>query len=153
MEIPLAIARAASCLQPDRWWGVPTALQAALWTSVPGAAPDGVDPWAVLEEAAREGEATGVRLARAFEVVALAGSGKAEALRTAIAAHAASLEKTPPDPKWRLLDRFATLMIRHESDRIWTQERGYRTPLGALGTFPDHQDDAVDTDLLEGLEE
>ena len=153
MEIPLAIARAAGCLPEDRWWGAPKALRAALWTSVPGSAPEGVDPWAILEAAAREGEEAGVRLSRAFQVVALAGAGKEEALRHAIAAHAASLDERPPDPRWRLLDRFATLMIRHQSDRIWTNARGHRTPLGALGTFPDREDEAVDTDLLEGLEE
>ncbi|RMG18173.1 MAG: hypothetical protein D6729_07405 [Deltaproteobacteria bacterium] len=153
MSIPLGIARAAACIPDAPWWGVPSALQAALWTSVPGAAPPDADPWKTLESAAKRGEEAGVRLARAFQIVALSGSGRTGALRAAIARHARSLAERAPDPKWRLLDRFATLMIRHESDRIWTRERGHRTPLGALGTFPQEGDDSVDTDLLEGLDE
>lgn len=135
MDIPQAVARAAACLDSDRWWGAPMALQASVWASVPGAAPEDADPWAALEDASAVGEANGVRLARAFQVQILEASGQDAELKDAIAAHVASYDETPSHPDWELLDSYATRMILHVSDRIWTTERGHRTPFGALGTF------------------
>lgn len=158
MDIPLRVSRAAACLDDDRWWGGPLALQASVWALVPGAAPEGVDPWESLAAAAQMGEAAGVRLARAFQVQILDAVGRRDDVRQAIEAHAASLESTPAQADWELLDAYATEMIRHVSDRLWTMERGYRTPLGALGTFPEDstapaEDDAMFDDLLEGLDD
>ena len=135
MDLPHQVARAASCLDNERWWGGPLALEAAVWAMVPGAAPEGNDPWDTLAAASELGEASGVRLARAFEVQILDIVGRDDEARVAIAAHAASLESTPSDPDWALLDSYATRMILHISDRAWTNDRGHRTPLGALGTF------------------
>ncbi len=92
-------------------------------------------------------------MTRQVRKVAVLGAGT---MGAAIAAHAASLEATPPAKAWRLLDRYATYLIRHESDRIWTQATGHRTPEGALGTFPEppgKADPTVDDSLLEGLED
>jgi hypothetical protein len=157
MDIPQQVARAAACLDNDRWWGGPMALQAAVWALVPGAAPEGSDPWAALAIASETGEGHGIRLARAFQVQILEASGRDAELREAIAAHAASLATTPSDPDWKLLDTYATQMILHVSDRIWTAERGHRTPLGELGTFWEppaqtDEDDEVFDDLFEDLE-
>jgi hypothetical protein len=157
MDIPVRVSRAAACLDGERWWGAPLALQASVWAMVPGASPEGSDPWAVLTEATRLGEADGVRLARAFQVQILEATGREGEVREAITAHAASSSR-PTDPDWRLLDSYATRMILHVSDRLWTAERGHRTPLGALGTFGPAQaeerpDDALFDDLFETLEE
>ena len=153
MDIPQVVARAATCLENDRWWGGPMALQAVVWAMVPGAAPDGSDPWEFLTTASNLGEAQGVRLARAFQVQILDATGRSEELREAIAQHAESMASTSGDPEWQLLDGYATRMILHISDRVWTAERGHRTPLGDLGTFwqppvePEGYDDLFD-DLL-----
>ena len=135
LDVPRAVARAAACLDDDTWWGVPRALQAAVWATIPGAAPDGVDPRAVLAESAAKGDAARIRLARAFQVQTLATLGDDTDLRAAIAAHAASLQ-TPADPRFRMLDRYAHLLIRHESDKIWVAEAGHRTPGDHYGHFP-----------------
>ena len=135
MDLPLQVSRAAACLDNDRWWGGPLALEAAVWAMVPGAAPEGSDPWDALALAADIGETAGVRFARAFQVQILDSTGRTDEVRAAIAAHAASLETTPSDPDWELLDSYATRMILHISDRAWTTDRGHRTPFGALGTF------------------
>ncbi|MBN1947419.1 MAG: hypothetical protein JW797_17240 [Bradymonadales bacterium] len=158
MDIPQQVARAAACLDNDRWWGGPLALQASIWATVPGASSEGDDPWSSLEAATAIGDAHGVRLARAFQVQILEASGQESQVREAIAAHAASCAVLPSHPDWQLLDSYATRMILHISDRAWTQDRGHRTPLGALGTFwqppveVEQYDDLFD-DLLDDLDE
>jgi len=159
MDIPARVTRASVCLDNERFWGVPLALQAAIWISVPGKTPANTDPWAVLESAAVRGEAAGVRLARAFQVQAASTVGNEAMIEKAIAAHAASLEATPAHQEWRLLDAYATFLIRHESDRIWTRSEGHRTEQGSLGTFPRAAelpgDGSSDSDdgLLDGLDD
>lgn len=135
MDIPQIVGRAADCLDNDRWWKAPAALQSAVWALVPGASPEGIDPFEILEASSQAGEAHGVRLARAFQVLILDANGQNDALRAAVAAHAESVADTPSNPDWELLDSYADRMILHISDRIWTAERGHRTPAGALGTF------------------
>lgn len=152
MALPRAIARAADCLDEESWWGAPTALKAAVWASVPGAAPEDVDPFETLAGAARMGEESGVRLARAFEVQSLSTAGREDALRDAVSDHADSLESIEPNPEWRLLDEYATRMILHVSDRSWTQDRGHRTPLGELGTFWQEPEEVEgDDDLFDDI--
>lgn len=152
-SIPPAVARGASCLDAKKWYGVPLALQAAIWASVPGAAPADRDPWAALAEAAHTGDETGVRLARAFQVQAAAAVGRNDLLREAITAHGKSLREKQAAKDLRMLDRLGTLMVEHESDKIWTDETGHRTPVGALGTFHQAGTPHVDDTLLEGLVE
>lgn len=152
LTIPPKVARLSECLNDDQWWGVPGALRAAVWTSVPGSAPEGADPWQVLAEAAAKGEASKVRLARAVQILAAVGAGKDEIVRSAIRAHAKAMT-TAPDPAWRLLDADATLVVLHTSDRLWTLAQGHRTPMGSLGTFWDDEAESPDDgdDLLEDL--
>jgi hypothetical protein len=140
MDMPRKVERATQCLSDDKLWSMPSALQAAVWATVPGAAPEGKDAFAQLEAAASAGEATGLRLARAFQVQALSTAGREEELRTAIAAAAAAFAITSgpgaQDPSWALLDGYARRLILHESDKRWVAEKGHRTPAGAFGTFP-----------------
>ena len=51
--------------------------QAAAWATIPGSGPQGVDPWAILEEMGSKGESTGVRVARGLQVtIAVVASPK-----------------------------------------------------------------------------
>lgn len=148
--IPQHVARGAVCLDDARWWGVPGALRAAVWASVPGAGPQGADPWADLERAAKQGEAQGMWLARALQVQTAASAGKDELVRAAITAHGAALGGAS-EPAYALLNSYGSAMIQQFSDRLWIGEVGHRTPLGSLGTFPKGAaDDGLDS-VLEGL--
>lgn len=156
MDIPAAVVRAAACLDDDRWWGVPSAMQSSVLALMPDAPGVEKDPWLVLDEAFAKGSTRGVRLASAFRAQTAAALDREGVVRRAIREHAASQAATPADPQWLLLDRYATLMVQHESDRIWTRLAGHRTPQGALGTFPDDAppveealDDALFDDLLQ----
>jgi hypothetical protein len=134
-DIPAAVTRASECVVSYRWWGVPGALQAAIWVAAPPLKPAEKDPWATLTDAVNAGESAKVRLSAAFEVQADVTAGRRDEAKKAIAAFAAAEQASAPDPKWRLLDAYGASMILHESDKIWTEDTGHRTPFGQLGTF------------------
>lgn len=151
LDAPAKAARGTDCLNNERWWGVPQALRAVIWTSIPGTAPEGADPWDELAQAAAIGEKAGVRLAHAFQAQAAVGTGKEDVLKQTIAAHAKSLDATPPAKQWATVDRFGTLQVLNLSDRLWTDAEGHRTPFGGLGSFPEEPEEEDDGDLLDGL--
>ncbi len=134
LTIPSDVVRSAACLDDAAWWGVPSAMQASIWALQPGA-PGASDPWQTFEAAVATGRAAHVRLAGAFQVQSASVVGQDDRMREAIVTFAADRE-TPSDPAYSMLDEYAGLLVRHESDRIWMAETGHRTPFGALGTFP-----------------
>jgi hypothetical protein len=145
LDLPLdrinAVGRAAGCLDDARWWNTPSAIQAAAWATVPGTAPDGVEPWAMLAEAADGGDSTGVRVARALQVRIAANAGLSEDVAAGIKKHADSLEQTKTPEEWSLLDEYARLVTLHESDLLWTDAEGHRTRV--LGELPGDSDSAL----------
>ena len=122
------VGRAASCLDNETWWYAPDALQAAAWATIPGSGPDDVDPWELLEEAAQLGAQSGVRVARALQIVVAENADKDEWVSDGIKKHGASLSSTPTNPDWRLLDEYALALSLYASDSVWTSLRGHRTP-------------------------
>ena len=153
--IPPKVARAAACLDDKAWWGVPSALAAAVWMTVPGSGPADRKPQDVLASAAATGDAAGVRLSRALQVIALAGAGDEAGMREAIAAHGAALAAKAPPARWRLLDAYATLLTRHHADLVWTREAGHRAPTTGLGEMPAKaaRPSAEDESVLDGIGE
>jgi hypothetical protein len=154
MDVPRKVARGIKCLNNSKWWGVPNAVEAAVWVGVPGAAPKGADPWGALEVAAALGDAAGVRIARAVQAQAAATVGKEDLVKTAIEQFAASHQEKPAPAQWALLDQLALRQIQALSDRIWTEKIGHRTPIGQLGSFGDNEtaEDAEDADDLLDLD-
>ncbi len=152
-DIAMKSVRGSQCLDAKRWWGVPKAMQAAVWTMMPDNAPEGVDPWQELAAASDMGAEEGVRLAQAIEVVIADGSGNEERLRDAIRRHAQSVKTKSPSKEYLMLDVIATKQVLAVSDRLWTEATGSRTPIGGLGTFWDDKsttEEALDIDdLLE----
>ncbi len=154
LTIPLAVARAATCLDNQKWFGLPEALRAAVWTTVPGSAPVGVDPFKELAAAAQLGDAAGVRFAHAMQVQALELGGRVDEQRAAITDFAGALVDTSRGAAYRLLDRIGLAMVQHSSDKLWTKNLGHRTPSGALGQFPDvgNQESDFDDSMLDDLD-
>lgn len=137
LDVMPRVARGSVCLDDAKWWGVPGALQAGVWASVPGSGPADVDAWALLDERASVGEASGVRVGRAFQVLLAANAGQSEAAEAGIIRHGQSLNSTPVNPDWRLLDEYARRITLQQSDLIWTAAEGYRTrTLGVLPAAP-----------------
>ena len=154
LDVTRKVERAAQCLDNQTWWGVPAAMQAAVWASVPGAAPDGADPVATLEASAVTGSAAGVHLARAFQAQTLATIGDVTGLKAAVAAQAESRRKPGMNPDYKLLNNYANQLVRHESDKRWVRATGHRTPGPQYGTFPsdpaEAEPDGLD-DLLDSF--
>ncbi len=149
LDRPLDVARGTWCVPEESLWFAPEALQAGAWATVPGSGPEGVDPWAELAAAADRGDATGLRLARAIQVLIAANAGKTEVVANAIRTFSAV--EAAPDPDWILLDEYARLVVVHESDLVWTKSSGHRTV--TLGVLPGDEetrsravDDAIGSD-------
>ncbi len=153
LDVPRRSARHIRCLNNERWWGVPAALEAAVWTGIPGAAPEGADPWKQMADAAAIGRETGVRLSLAIWAQAAAAAGRTDEVRQVIRAFKAAGQAKAAPAQWKLLDMNAQAQILALSDRLWTEATGHRTPTGALGTFWDDgaEADGGDDDLLDDL--
>ena len=141
--------RAAGCLDNRTWFGIPLSLKAAIWSLLPGATPEGEDPWARLEQADILGEKARVRLPHVFHIIAAYSKGDMERVRAVIKRHAEQIEEHDSNSKFRLFDATATEVITRISDKMWTEAMGHRTPVGGLGTFWDENaaDDIETVDL------
>ncbi len=154
MDIPIKVTRGMECLDDDRWFGIPSGLQAVVWMGLPGATPDGVDTFEQLAAASAKGEKKGVRLAQTLYAKGAESAGRTDLLRQVITAHAASLEQVQRHSGFKLLDLTASRQILHMSDVLWTRATGHRTPFNALGTFWDDEDpdDPGDEGLLDDID-
>lgn len=152
LDVPGIIEKSASCFDDDKWWGMPTALRASLWMSIPGAGPEGVDPVDALQNAAIKGDKQGVLLARAMLVFMATNIGRNDVA-------CAAISDMPSDDSlnhdWDMLNAYAKSMIIHQADLAWTRAKGYRAPF-MQPSCPSQDDDTklnqdeVD-DLLDGL--
>ncbi|MES1924678.1 hypothetical protein [Salinisphaera sp. T31B1] len=145
-DVAAKAGREAECMDNEKWWGIPNALQAVVWLSVPGAAPDGADPWSQLKQAADYGESKGMPMAAML--YAVAGYGQSdEAKEKAGIAQVARIYNDGVTPKeYLILGEVAYNQALFLSDRIWTREAGKRTPFLALGDFPGSEDDGATAD-------
>lgn len=144
--------RAAGCLDNKKWFGVPLALKAAVWSLLPGALPEGENEWERLEQADIIGEKSRVRLAHVFHVIAAYSKGDMERVRTVIKRHAEHVNEYEPNQQYRLFDATATEVLTRISDKMWTEAVGHRTPVGQLGSFWDENAaDDIETVELDDL--
>ncbi|MFZ4578962.1 MAG: hypothetical protein ACOYOB_11255 [Myxococcota bacterium] len=155
LSIPQTVARASQCLDSKKWWGVPKALAAAVYLTVPGAQPEGVDAAVDLELAGLQGDTAKVRLSRGLQVVTYATIGAEASLVPALQSHAKALAADPPASQWKMLDAYGEQMSRHVADLIWTRAVGFRSS-GDLSDLPGQAtatDGAGDDGVLDNLEE
>jgi len=148
-EVPLDIAakvgRSAACLDNNKWWGLPAAMQAAIWITIPGQKPVDRRPVEVMDQAITTGLQQGMRIAQVLAAQVALGQGEITRVKEIIRKHAAEKNHTPGNPAYKFLDEAATRQIQAISDRLWTQATGKRTPIGGLGTFWDDSGKAVET--------
>lgn len=50
LDISLKVGRGANCLNNEKWWGVPNAIQVAIWMSFPENKPEGINSLDVLDQ-------------------------------------------------------------------------------------------------------
>ena len=133
---------AMTCLDNTKWWGVPEATRAAVWSLLPGGT-EGKDVKGTFERSMKIGEASGVRLAHVFQAVAATSNDDQATVKATIKRFAA-VENFQPSVKYRIFDAMATVQMNNISDRMWTQNTGSRTPFNGLGKF---WDDKVKNDI------
>lgn len=150
-NIGSTVARATSCLENDKWWGAPMALRATVWAMIPGARPEGEDPFDRLSIADKQGEDAGVRISHVFHAIAAQNKGDDGRVRAVIRSHAEAVDETPASEEWQFVDAMATRIMVAISDRMWMENTGHRTPMGKLGTFWDDEKEAVETMDLDDL--
>jgi len=135
---------AARCLSNEKWWGVPQAIRALVWSSLPGGA-EGKDVKGNFDAAMALGEKGGVRLAHVMAATSATSADDQEWLR-AVIRRFASAKDYRPSKDYRFLDEISLALIQGMSDRLWTQNTGSRTPTASLGKFWNDAAAQVDVD-------
>jgi len=129
------VENAMKCLDNQKWWGVPKAARAVVWSIIPGA-DAGKDVQGTFDTAMGIGEHKGVRLAHVMAAISAQSTDNKPRLRSVIQRFGKA-ENFTPSTEYRLLDAIAQSQITNISDRMWTQNAGTRTPIGSLGKFWD----------------
>ena len=139
-DIAGIVERSMACLDNTKFWGVPNATRAVIWTLLPGADEGKPDPYVTLKQSMQIGEQKGGRLPHALYAVAAQASGDDNKIRDALRSYAESRgDDKPVNPNFRLFDAMAGVMIRGISDRYWTEHTGVRTVGDGMTTFWDEQ--------------
>lgn len=136
-DIAPNVAHMVNCLHGEKWWNLPNGVRAALWYTAPMFAPEGADPAKMMADVAQQGGREGVRLGHVIWAMTTYNGGDYATTRRAIREFVEAGKQYPPNPRYHILDNIAGELILAVSDRIWSEQAGYRTPMGALGTFPD----------------
>ncbi len=144
-DIAPLVEKAMNCLDSAKWWGVPQATRAVVWSLLPGAS-EGKDVKGTFDTAMTQGEAQGVRLAHVLATVAAQSGDDKERVREIIKRFS-SIKNYKPNTQYRLIDAIAQAQMINISDRMWTENTGTRTPIASLGKFWDEKAGAdVDAD-------
>jgi hypothetical protein len=136
-DIAPLVEKGLKCLDNTKWWGVPNAARAAIWSILPGAS-EGKDVKGTFEHSMKLGEAAGVRLSHVMQAVAAQSTDDKETVRATLKRFA-NLKDFKSNPQYRLLDAIAQSQMINVSDRLWTQNTGTRTPIASLGKFWDEK--------------
>ena len=152
LDIPVRIEKAAKCFDDKKWWGMPTALRAAIWLSIPGSGPEGVDPLDAMLNAAQTGDDQGVMLARAMYAMMAATVGRDDLKCEAIGQMRRASEM---NADYDMLNAYAASMLMHYADIEWTKQNGYRAPFMQYICPADSVAPSIDQkqadELLDGL--
>lgn len=151
LDIALKVNRGATCLENKKWWGLPHAIQAAIWINFPNSNSLDTDPLAVLDQSMHTGLQQGVRISQAIAAQVYIGLGDAQRVKKIIRSHFKEHTDNPTLAAYRFLDEVATLHLKAISDSLWTEATGKRTPIGSLGTFWDDPKDTVNTVEISDL--
>lgn len=135
-NIAANVAEESKCLDSEDWWGVPQAIRAVVWLSVPGTVPDNTNAWQVLKEAAMTGKNQGMPLAAALYVVAAYGTGDLDRQKQGVRWINSIFESGIGPTDYLVLAEAAYDLGLYYSDIIWIKKTGRRTPFQKLGTFP-----------------
>src|SRR5690554_561819 len=145
--------RAASCVDNEKWGGLPEAVRALVWLLLPDTRPaSSPDPWIVLRRSSELGVKSGIRASYALKAVAAETFGRPDVLAEVIAGFAAAEDTIDVWDDYRLVDKSAGRVIRFSSDKYWTSHYGYRTPQAFFGKLsPERSTENIEVMDLDGL--
>lgn len=156
-NVPLAIGgkieRAAACLDSQKWWGIPAAIQATLWLTIPSHKASDKHAKQVLNDSLQTAVEQGIAINHVFLAQVYLGLGNNAKVKQVIRDYSELKLLTAASQDYQLLNKIAKLQLQHISDRLWTEATGKRTPIGQLGRFWDDPATAVDTIELERIYE
>ena len=151
LDIASKVGRGATCLNNEKWWGLPKAIQVAIWVTIPGKKPADVDPLKILDQSMQIGLQQGVKITQVLAAQIYMGLGQTDQVKAIIRRHQEPNTTIPTVLEFRLLNEFTTLQLQAISDRLWTEATGKRTPFDGLGTFWDDPEKVVDTIDIDDL--
>lgn len=151
MNIAAKVARGAACLDNKKWWGVPAAIQAAIWITIPGDQPANKTPEQMLEQSLQIGIQQGIGATHVLAVKVYQGRGNTEKVKQIIRSYVSFNQHAYENQQFNLLNKISKIHIMAISDRLWTEATGKRTPPGKIGSFWDDANKAVDTIDIDEL--
>ncbi|NOR71947.1 MAG: hypothetical protein GQ532_20060 [Methylomarinum sp.] len=143
MDIAAKVGRGAVCLDNEKWWGAPEAIQAAIWMAIPGNHPDDKDPEKILKHSLQMGLQQGVRIPQVLAAQVYLGLGRIEQVKNIIRNYT-EIKETSASKTYKSLNQVSNLQMQAISDRLWTEATGKRTPLGKVGAFWDDPEKTVE---------
>ncbi len=150
MNIAAKVGRGASCLNNEKWWGTPNAIQAAIWMTIPGNQPADKNPEQILNNAMRIGLRQGIRIPQMMATQVYSGLGQIEQVKSIIRNYE-KITITQASQTYKSLNQVSNLQLQAISDRLWTEATGARTPIGKLGSFWDDPKKSIDTIDIDEL--
>ncbi len=139
MSLPAKVGRAMTCLDNEKWWGVPQAIQAGLTIILPKNANEEAEGWKKLQDATDSGLQTGVRLSHATYASIAYMKGKEDYLRDALKRYE-SIPTPVLNVQYALLNEMATLQVRQIADLYWMKYESHRAPTENFSKFWDEQE-------------
>lgn len=152
MSIPAKVGRAMNCVNNEKWWGEPKAIQAGLKIILPKDAIEEQQGWKQLQDSTDIGLQTGVRLSHATYAAIASIKGREDYLRDALKRFE-SLPTALLNNKYALLNTIAAIQVRQVANLYWVKNTGHRAPTEDFSKFWDEkavQSSAV-TELLNEL--
>ncbi|QKQ70847.1 hypothetical protein [Acinetobacter sp. 10FS3-1] len=148
-DIAAVVERGMICLDNAKFWGVPNATRAVIWTLLPGAGEGKPEPYQTLKQSTQIGEQKGVRLSHALYAVAAQASGDDAKVRDALKTFAqARSDEKPVNPQFKLIDSMAAMMTEGIADRYWTEHTGVRSADDGMQNFWDETANSSELDEL-----
>ena len=135
-NIPLNISndiyRAMNCIEDKKWWGVPTAVQAALLVFLPELnRTDSKRIDYLLEESIKEGWRSGVPLAETVALAAWEGQGNHKKIETLLENHYKNSIESNYDQRWLAITRISNRHLDNYSDHLQLSNGDSLTPAQA----------------------
>ncbi len=151
MDIAAKVGRGAVCLNNEKWWGIPEAIQAAIWITLPGNSPADKNPEQMLKQSVDMGLQQGIKISQVLAAQVNLGQGNIAELKRILRKDNGKMKQTAVSQRFQSLNEVSKLQIQAISDKLWTEATGARTPIGKLGSFWDDPVTAIESIDIDEL--